>query len=199
MSDGMTTMAQRISGFTRIPDEQYETAPWPVHALLCHLPRPGCAWDPCDRGAGLLINTLHAGGVNAVGTGHDFLQITEPPATVDTIICNPPYGENRRGELAVAFIEHALELKVSRIAMLLRADFDSAITRQHLFRHEPRFAFKLVLLNRIKWFDGASHPSDNHAWFVWAQDNEDTPTLRYIGRNEALRAPEGGNGWRAAA
>jgi hypothetical protein len=183
----MTAMAQRISGFTRVPDEQYETAPWPVHALLRHLPRPQCAWDPCDRGAGLLVNTLHGAGVSAIGTGHDFLQTNEIPIEeVDTIICNPPYGENRRGELAVAFIEHALELKVPRVAMLLRVDFDSAITRQHLFRHEPRFALKLVLLNRIKWFDGPSTPSDNHAWFIWTQDNEDLPTIRYIGRKEAF-------------
>jgi hypothetical protein len=180
-------MSQRMSGFARIPDEQYETVPWPVHALLCHLPKPQCAWDPCDRGDGLLIDTLLRCKIKAIGTEHDFLSINEPPVEVDTIICNPPYGENRRGELAVAFIEHALELKVSRVAMLLRNDFDSAITRQHLFRNEPRFAFKLVLLNRIKWFDGPSSPSDNHSWFCWVQDNEDLPTIRYIGREEALR------------
>ena len=103
------------------------------------------------------------------------------------LITNPPYGDRRRGELAVAFIEHALKLKIPRIAMLLRNDFDSAITRQHLFRNEPRFAFKLVLLNRIKWFDGPSSPSDNHSWFVWSQDNEDMPTIRYIGREEAMQ------------
>ena len=79
------------------------------------------------------------------------------------------------------------EITLPRIAMLLRNDFDSAITRQCLFRHEPRFAFKLVLLNRIKWFDGPSSPSNNHAWFVWIPDNEDPPTIRYIGRGEAMR------------
>jgi hypothetical protein len=180
-------MSQRVSGFARIPDEQYQTVPWPVHALLCHLPKPQCAWDPCDRGDGLLIDTLLRCKVNAVGTEHDFLSINEPPVGVDTLICNPPYGENRRGELAVAFIERALALRVPHIAMLLRADFDSAITRQHLFRNEPRFAFKLTLLNRIKWFDGPSSPSDNHAWFSWMQDNEDLPTIRYISREEAMR------------
>jgi hypothetical protein len=78
-------------------------------------------------------------------------------------------------------------LKVPRVAMLLRNDFDSAITRQHLFRHEPRFAFKLILLNRIKWFDGPSSPSDNHAWFVFFQDNTELPTIRYVSKDEALR------------
>ena len=180
-------MAQRLSGYARIADEQYETVPWPVHALLCHLPKPGCAWDPCDRGDGLLVDTLLRYRINAVGTENDFLLINEPPPQVDTIICNPPYGERRRGELAVAFIAHALALKVPHIAMLLRNDFDSAITRQHLFRKEPRFAFKLVLLNRIKWFEGPSSPSDNHSWFYWTQDNIDMPTIRYISKEEALR------------
>jgi hypothetical protein len=180
-------MSQRASGYVRKVDEQYETVPWPVHALLCHLPTPQCAWDPCDRGDGLLIDTLRRCKINAVGTSHDFLRINAPPVEIDTLITSPPYGERRRGELAVAFIEHALALKVPRIAMLLRNDFDSAITRQHLFRNEPRFAFKLVLLNRIKWFDGPSSPSDNHSWFVWQQDNEDMPTIRYISRGEAMQ------------
>jgi hypothetical protein len=176
-----------MSGYARVANEQYETVPWPVHALLHHLPKPECAWDPCDRGQGLMVDTLRRCGVNAIGTGHDFLTISEPPPTVDTIVCNPPYGEGRRSEQAVAFIEHALALKVPRIAMLLRNDFDSALSRRHLFRNEPRFAFKLVLLNRIKWLEGPSSPSDNHSWFVWSQDNEDAPTIRYISREEASR------------
>jgi hypothetical protein len=180
-------MAQRASGYARKVDEEYQTVPWPVHALLCHLPKPQCAWDPCDRGDGLLIDTLLRCKIKAVGTEHDFLLINEAPIGVDTLICNPPYGENRRGEMAVAFIEHALKLKLPCIAMLLRNDFDSALTRQHLFRHEPRFAFKLVLLNRIKWFEGSSSPSDNHSWFVFFQDNTELPTIRYISREEAMR------------
>jgi hypothetical protein len=180
-------MAQRLSGFARIPDEQYETVTWPVLALLQHLPGIKHVWDPCDRGSGKLVDTLLIRKINAYGTEHDFLTINEPPFLTDTIITNPPYGERRRGELAGAFVKHALALKVPRVAMLLRNDFDSAITRQHLFRHEPRFAFKLVLLNRIKWFDGPSSPSDNHSWFVWQQDNEDLPSIRYICREEAMR------------
>jgi hypothetical protein len=180
-------MSQRMSGYARVPDEQYETVTWPVLALLHHLPGIKRIWDPCDRGSGKLVDTLLVRKIDAYGTEHDFLTINEPPFLTDAVVTNPPYGENRRGELAVAFIEHALKLKVPRIAMLLRNDFDSAISRQHLFRNEPRFAFKLVLLNRIKWFDGPSSPSDNHSWFVWAQDNEDLPSIRYIGREEALR------------
>jgi hypothetical protein len=143
-------MARRASGFARVPDEQYETITWPVLAMLHHLPGIRHVWDPYDRGSGKLVDTLLVRKIDAYGTEHHFLTINEPPSLTDAIITNPPYGENRRGEMAVAFIEHALRLKIPRVAMLLRNDFDSALSRQHLFRNEPRFAFKLVLLNRIK-------------------------------------------------
>jgi predicted RNA methylase len=120
-----------------------------------------------------------------VGAGADFFTVNAPPADVTHIICNPPYGQNRRGELAVRFIEHALELQVPQVAMLLRADFDSAVSRQHLFRHNPVYAGKLVLLHRVKWFVGPSSPSDNHAWFLYDQAHVGAPTIRYITRREA--------------
>jgi hypothetical protein len=85
----------------------------------------------------------------------------------------------------VRLIEHALELPVPHVAMLLRNDFDSAISRQHLFRNCPIFAGKLVLLNRIKWFVGASSPSDNHAWFLWSWKHVESPLFRYATRREA--------------
>jgi hypothetical protein len=85
----------------------------------------------------------------------------------------------------VRFIEHALELQIPRIAMLLRVDFDSAITRQHLFRHCKYFAGKVVLLNWIKWFEGPSSPSDNHSWFVWSCGHVGPPTITYVTHAEA--------------
>ena len=178
------TMSQRTSGYERIPDERYETIAWPVAALLLHL-EVQHAWDPCDRGSGRMVATLRAAGVTATGTTSDFFTVTAPPADITDIVCNPPYGESRRGELAVGFIEHALELPVARVAMLLRVDFDSAISRQHLFRDNPSFAGKIVLLNRIKWFAGPSSPSDNHAWFLWNRAHVGAPLIRYATRSEA--------------
>jgi hypothetical protein len=132
---------------------------------------------------------LHRQGVKAVGTNPDFLGITEPPVVgVTDIITNPPLGPNRRGELARAFIEHALRLPVRRVAMLLPIDFDSAFTRQHLFRFCSAFAGKIVLLNRIRWIPGSTgSPSTNHCWCLWDQANENLPTIRYVSREEVLR------------
>jgi hypothetical protein len=179
-------MSQRASGYRRVPDERYETIAWPVIVLLTRLPDIRLAWDPCDRGSGRLVATLRHQGIDAVGTDDDFLTRAEAPQHVSDLITNPPYGENRRGETAVRFIEHALELKVPRIAMLLRVDFDSAITRQHLFRTNPRFAGKIVLLNRIKWFVGASSPSDNHAWFLWNEAHRGLPNIHYVTRYDGV-------------
>jgi hypothetical protein len=180
-------MSQRNSGFERKAREDYRTAPWPVAAVFPHLGVVGLAWDPCDpeSGSGKLVTTLRGLGVNAIGASTDFF-VTEPPAGVTHIITNPPYGEKRRGELAVAFIERALALPVHRVAMLLRNDFDSAITRQHLFGDNLTFSRKIVLLNRIKWFNGPSSPSDNHAWFLFDRKrNGNLPVLVYATRAEA--------------
>jgi hypothetical protein len=64
--------------------------------------------------------------------------------------------------------------------MLLRADFDSAATRRHLFADCPAFAKKVVLTKRIRWIEGSTgSPSFNHAWFLWDQRNSDVPRLSY--------------------
>src|SRR5262245_13700368 len=99
------TVAQRISGYHRIPDEVYETPAWPCAALLQHV-AIGRAWDP-GAGPGAMVAAFTRLGVEIVGTTTDFFT-TEPPSDVDTLVCNPPYGHG--GSLAVRFIERALAL-----------------------------------------------------------------------------------------
>jgi hypothetical protein len=183
-------MSQRVSGYARIPDERYETVEsWPVLALLSQLPDIEGAWDPCDDCDGHLVATLHRHGIKAVGTGHDFLCMTQPPtAGTSDLIVNPPYGAERRGELAIAFIRHALTLPIRRISMLLPIDFDSAVTRQDVFRFCAAFTGKIILLNRIRWIPGSTgSPSVNHAWFLWDRTNENAPTIRYVSKREVER------------
>jgi hypothetical protein len=177
-------MAQRPSGYQRRLDDHYPTPAWGVAAMALALRPPvTVAWDVADDGSGHFISVLKRLGVPAIGTGQDFFEYSAPPLmTIDAIIVNPPYRE------AVAFVEHALRLGVRQIATLLRVDFDSAVTRQYLFRREPRFAGKVILLNRLKWFPGEHGPSDNHAIFLWDLRNEDAPTLSYITRQEAETA-----------
>lgn len=181
-------MAQRLSGYDRIPDEAYPTSPsawWTLRALFAQpeLASVEFTFDPCDRANGMMVTGLRTMGIEAIGNRRDFLTLASSELPFGAaIVCNPPYG--RGGRMARAFIEHALKLDAPLIAMLLRNDFDSGRTRQHLFRRCPSFAFKLVLLNRIKWFEGPSEPSDNHTWFVWRRDHSGPPTIRYITRSE---------------
>src|SRR5262245_30071993 len=127
-------MAQRISGYERIPDEAYHTrVAWPAAALLAHLADAAPAWDPCAADMHLVAN-LNAFGVATIGAVDDFLARPEAPAGVHSLISNPPYGERRKGEKAVAFIRHTLALEIPIVASLLPIDFDSAVTRQDIFR-----------------------------------------------------------------
>jgi hypothetical protein len=182
-------MSQRVSGFKRLPSESYDTIePWPVRALLAHLPIRS-AWDPCE-GSGSLLAALQRYGVEAIGSGHDFFTIRQPPVEVDAIVMNPPYGEQRRGEAAMHFLEHALTLPVQYIAALLPIDFDSAIGRQNLFRQCPSFIGKIVLLGRLRWIpDSTGSPSTNHCWLLWDHANVEAPTIRYASEHDRDGAP----------
>ena len=171
-------MAQRISGYARKADEEYETPSWVTRALLARLAPFHLAWDPCAA-SGNIIKAIEAAGLRAIGTCDDFYSYCMPPCNADIAITNPPYGSERRGAQAVKFIEHALWL-IPRVAMLLRNDFDSAIGRQHLFCGNKAFAGKTILLGRIKWFAGPSSPSDNHSWFLWDHAHQGPPIIRYV-------------------
>ena len=176
-------MSQRASGFARQPNEAYFTPVWVAKIIADHLrvrERVRTIWEPA-AGDSAFANVLKADGFRVVVTTDDFLKYTLAPEPVDCVCTNPPYGDDRRGELACAFIHHALDL-APVVAMLLRVDFDSAKGRENLFRDCSRFAGKIVLLDRIKWFDGPSSPSDNHAWFVWNRAQRWAPSISYAER-----------------
>jgi hypothetical protein len=163
-------MAQRLSGYERIADDGYYTVlAWPTAALLAHLPDAAPAWDPC-AGDGRLVANLNVLGVETIGTADNFLARREPPRNIRSLVSNPPYGERHKGEMAVAFIRHALTLmKLPIVAFLLPIDFDSAVSRQDVFRYCPTFHGKVVLLGHIVWFqhpDKRAAPSSNHAWHI---------------------------------
>jgi len=177
-------MSQRASGFARRPSEDYPTQPWVAKIIGDHLrvrERVRTIWEPA-AGDGAFAATLEADGFRVVATTDDFLSHTKPPEPVDCICTNPPYGDDRKGFLACEFIRHALTL-APVVAMLLRVDFDSGKTRKMLFRDCPAFAGKIVLLDRIKWFEGPSSPSDNHGWFVWNRAQKWAPWIAYAERS----------------
>jgi hypothetical protein len=169
-------VSQRVSGYERKERDLYETPEWVTHELVPHIPeRVRTIWEPA-MGSGKMVSALMKHPFPMVyGTdislGEDFLK--HHASSYHAIITNPPY------ELATEFVTHAIGL-AGFVAMLLRTDFDHAKTRGYLFGGCPRFAKKLVLTKRIKWFEESKgQPSFNHAWFIWDWKHSGPPVLAY--------------------
>jgi len=176
-------MSQRASGYARRPNEDYPTPAWVAKVIADHLrirERVRTVWEPA-AGNGALAAALTAEGFVVTATTDDFLAYIAAPEPTDCICTNPPYGEDRRSLIACEFIRQSLTL-APIVAMLLRVDFDSGKGRKALFRDCPAFAGKIVLLDRIKWFEGPSAPSDNHGWFVWNRAQKWAPWIAYAER-----------------
>ena len=176
-------MSQRPSGYERQSDDVYETPAWVTQVVVPYL-RKHCLrlWDPANGPASRIARALRDEGFRVTATNDNFLDRTSLPSSrIDGICTNPPSGVS--GRLACQFIAHALEL-VPVVAMLLRVDFDSGKTRTNLFRDCKTFDRKIVLLDRIVWFErkGAQGPSDNHCWLIWNVRHRGPPTIGYAGK-----------------
>jgi hypothetical protein len=184
----MTVVA---SNFERRPNDLYETEPWAVHALLRRLPsvRGRHVWEPA-AGNHKIADVLLVAGADVVTSDvvtynrkHDFVLNFLNPfgySNYDFIITNPPYGPHNR--YAVAFARTALTRTNGWVALLLTAKFDFGKTRRDLFADNPRFAFKIALLDRMQWFDGNFGGTEDHAWYVWGPLFQPPPRLYYEGK-----------------
>jgi hypothetical protein len=172
-------MSQRDSGYARIADDKYFTPAWVTEALLPHLRiKPGALVHEPAAGNDAIVKVLVDAGFavssNDLSRGHNFLDVLQLPG-VDAVITNPPYG------LAEHFIAHALDLTEPNglVAMLLRTDYDHAVTRSYLFDRPP-FAQRIVLRKRIRWIENSTgSPSFNHCWYVWDWLHKGLPTIGY--------------------
>jgi hypothetical protein len=172
-------LSQRWSGYERSERDVYHTPDWVTRTLLPVLRPVSRVWEPA-AGQGKMTEALRDAGYEVVATdiadGVNFLAESHHRGA-QAIITNPPFNQARE------FIEHALVLMEpvrGQIAMLLRTDFDHAITRQHLFGGCPAFAKKLVLTKRIVWYERPrAAPSFNHAWYLWDWQHSGAPNLVY--------------------
>jgi hypothetical protein len=175
-------MAQRTSGYARQRDDEYETPTWVTQVVVPYL-RKRCSkvWDPANGPASKIASVLRDEGISAATSNDSFLARTSlPDIHIGGICTNPPFGVG--GRLGCQFIAHALEL-VPVVAMLLRVDFDSGKTRTPLFRDCPTFVGKIILLDRIVWFEPPiASPSENFAWFLWNRTHQGPPTISYARR-----------------
>ena len=177
-------MTVRGANYDRRPNDLYETPEEAVDALLS-VWKPGKnVCDPCCASGNVLRALRRHGHVadgDDIANGYDFINDQWRWPRHD-VVTNPPYGD-RQGRLAMRFVVRALEVARTHVAMLLPVDFDSGRSRVDVFRDCPRFAGKIVLLNRIRWFDGTAG-STNHAWFLWHRlHGGKPPTISYAIQN----------------
>lgn len=188
-------MSQRNSEYTREDLDRYITPAWCTLAVMPHLPVAGAikVWEPA-AGTGAMVDALRSEArFSVLGTDispvssfacRDFLSVTAGEWTdqFGLLITNPPFN------LATEFIEQALRLTANQrgvVAMLLRADFDHAKSRSHLYADNPTWAKRVVLTRRIVWFvDEATgkpkaSPSVNHVWHIWSHRHEGPATTAY--------------------
>ena len=156
--------------YQRHEADLYETPEWVTRVLLRHVTL-GKVWEPaCGRGA--IARVLAAEGLDVAASdlhdhgygtpGKDFLD--DDNTTSRDIVTNPPYS------LAHAFVVHALNITEGRsiVAMLLRNEWDTASTRDHLFDPNGRFMAKIILTDRPRWIPGTKErPRHTYAWYVW--------------------------------
>jgi hypothetical protein len=201
-------MGKHETGYARVDKDFYPTPSWVIDALAEHVTLKGKGiWEPACGDGRMSLAIKAAGAAYVYSTDIvnrsfsefegelDFLSEQAPKLIhYDGIITNPPFGS--RGKLAEAFIRAGLRRTADYgfLALLLPADFDSAVTRASLFEGCEQFAGKITLRKRIKWFDqpvpckpcGGSGrvadavcakcrgtgkkkvgPKENHAWYLW--------------------------------
>jgi hypothetical protein len=195
-------MGKHETGYARTEKDHYPTREtWVTRALLDYVNITGLHVWEMAAGAGDMAKVLKAAGAQVfcsdiadygypLDTLFDFTSDGIPSnLNFDAMITNPPGGP--RNKLAERFIETGLTRipPCGFLALLLPRDFDSAVTRRHLFNNCPYFDATIVLTRRIVWFAPANGerkgPKENHAWYLWSQ----RPILRTGSRPVVLYGP----------
>jgi hypothetical protein len=175
-------MTTTQSGYERQAHDLYETPTWVIDALAEVIPLRGrIVWEPAC-GPGKMVGALRARGATVIASDYvdhgldgatrfDFTSDEPQPVTrIHAIITNPPYGKGNR--MAEIFARKAIDRIPNGgfVALLLPTKFDHGKTRSDLFGDCPHFAGKIVLTERIQWFEGDHSSTESHAWFIWRRD-----------------------------
>jgi hypothetical protein len=195
------------ASYPKVSNAYYPTPPWVTKALLEYVDVAGqWVWEPAcgdgriaevlrQAGASVYCSDIEDRGYARMDERLDFTSGRIPKlATRDPfIITNPPISADGKtdGRLAVKFVEVALKHteRGGEVALLLPPDFDSGSTRQRFFADCPRFAGKIVLLDRPVWFTREDNereaPKENRVWFLWSHDPERTAPFNLYARTRA--------------
>jgi hypothetical protein len=133
------------TGYPRIPRDDYPSPAWVVtDALAKHINLRGLSvWEFACGKEGRMAKALKSAGCARVHASD---------------IGNGYADQNEVFDL---------------LALLLPHDFDSAKTRERVFRDCPHFAGKITLLQRVKWFEHPDqprrNPKENTDWCLWSR------------------------------
>jgi hypothetical protein len=175
-------MTRRGADYQRKAGDDYPTPAYVTEDLLRWLHNELNIYlcDPCPGPKQAMIKVFKQRGYCVVYGPKDFITGEFPDQAECDFVTNPPYG-NKRGSLAVQFVERALDVTKpwqGKVVMLLPFDFDAAKTRRHLFDRKE-FAAKIVLPYRVAWFNGKSG-STIHAWFCWSHRHKGPSVIKYM-------------------
>ena len=184
---GSTLGASNHSKTVRADNDYYSTNPVAIDYLLEHEDFDENIWE-CACGSGKLSERLKDFGFNVRSTdliyrdygekeSVDFLAQSE--VFEGDIITNPPYN------LALEFVEKALELSNRKVAMFLRIQFLESKKRYvELFTKNPPKKV-LVFVKRMKCYSNDDFSLKGSsaicfAWFVWDKDYDGVTVLDWI-------------------
>jgi len=170
-------MSSTGRGATRRPNDDYQTPPRAIDALLHHVRPFGRVLEPC-RGSGNIYRALENCRPRVtlldwceLAEGRDFFDLEAPPRFYDWIVTNPPFS------LAQEFIDRSL-LLATNVVMLLRLNFlESEVRREWWQTRLPTAIY--VLSQRPGFLDAAGNriggangkggtDSCAYGWFVWS-------------------------------
>lgn len=165
----MTQSPYVKSKYPRVPGDYYPTIDRRcVYALLQHfkIKKTEIIFDVCAPQGSGIIDTLKATGLDNAFCKPDAFEET---IMADWIITNPPYSRPLVDQIIERQIERVRQNHVSVFACLLRANFDFAKSRQHIFKNNFLYFGQVKMLFRPRWIKKSKgSPIHNYVWQIWA-------------------------------
>lgn len=174
----------------RDENDWYVEPEWCSARLFQVEPFRGVVWDPAC-GMGRIVDAAGAAGYPTMwsdlidrGCGATITNFLETSVKVDNIVSNPPFG------IAERFVEHALELALEKVAMLLPANWvqgdrrsrwleTTKLRRVYFITPRPSMPPGSVIASGGKPGNGTT----DYAWFVWEAYYPGSPEICWLRRD----------------
>jgi len=173
------------SGYKRIEGDNYQTIdPRCIYGLIKHFPNLGTVIDPCANKGSAIVDTLRELGYDAF-CWPDALRDWD--FATDSIVTNPPYKRGLVDKIIARQIGRIEDEKVKLVAILLRANFDFAKSRELMFA-EKSYLGQIKLRFRPWWSkERKAQPIHNYCWHIWTDCYNKDPVILYSNGNPPVK------------